>query len=70
MIKEFILVISMWGQTATGNWEYIGNQYVYNIPMTQNECKEKISGKNWSTHLHNGYYRIQFDCMHINEQRK
>ena len=36
MIKEFILVISMWGQTATGNWEYIGNQYVYNIPMTQN----------------------------------
>ena len=69
-MKEFLMVISMWGQTAVGNWEYIGNQYVYNIPITQKVCEEKISRKSWSVHQNNGYYRLQFDCMHISKQGK
>ena len=69
-MKTFLMVLSMWGQNATGTWEYIGNQYIYNHLMTQNQCEEKIARKNWSRHVENGYYRIQFDCMHINEQKK
>ena len=69
-MKEFVMILSMWGQNITGAWEYIGNQYVYNTPMTQKVCEEKISKKNCSTHLNNGYYRIQFDCMHVSKENK
>ncbi len=69
-MKEFVMILSMWGQNITGAWEYIGNQYVYNTPMTQKVCEEKISKKNWSTHLNNGYCRIQFDCMHVSKENK
>jgi len=62
---EFVMMLSMWGQTATGNWTYIGNQYVYNTPMTQEVCEKKINSKNWSIHQNNQYYRIQFDCMPV-----
>ena len=55
-MKEFVMILSMWGQNVTGTWEYIGNQYVYNTPMTQEVCEKKISRKNWSVHQDNGYY--------------
>ena len=70
MIKEFVLVLSMWGQTATGSWEYIGNQYINNTLMTQEVCEEKINRKNWSVIETNSYYRVQFDCFHISQQDK
>ena len=37
----FILVLSMWGKTASDEWLYIGNQYVYNTPMTQEQCENR-----------------------------
>ena len=40
------MVISMWGQTATGDWQYIGNQWIDNTLMTQEVCEEKIKRKN------------------------
>ena len=69
-MKEFVMILSMWGQTATGNWTYIGNQYVYTTPMTQEVCEKKINSKHWSTHQNNQYYRIQFDCMHVSKEKK
>ena len=47
-MKEFVMILSMWGQNVTGSWENIGNQYIYNTPMTQEACEKKISRKNWS----------------------
>ena len=62
-MELFVLVLSMWGKTAMGNWEYIGNQYAFNTPMTQMECEELIHRQSWSHNETNEYYRIQFDCM-------
>ena len=69
-MKEFLMIISMWGQTATGDWTYIGNQYINNGLMTQAVCEEKIKRKNWSVIEKNQYYRVQFDCMHISKEGK
>ena len=69
-MKEFILVLSMWGQNVTGTWEYIGNQYVYNNPMTQEVCEKTISRSEWSVHLDNDFYRLQFDCQHVSKENK
>ena len=55
-MKEFLMVISMWGQTATGEWQYIGNQWIDNTLMTQEVCEEKIKEKNWSIVQKNRYY--------------
>lgn len=70
MVKEFVMIISMWGQNVTGAWEYIGNQYIYNTPMTKEVCMEKIKRENWSVIQDNGYYLIRFDCMHISKEGK
>ena len=69
-MKEFLMIISMWGQTAVGSWEYIGNQYVNNTMMTEQVCREIIKRKNWSFNETNQYYRIQFDCFHKSEEIK
>ena len=69
-MKEFLLVLSIWGQTSTGNWEYIGNQYVNNTLMTKEVCEEKIKKKNWSVHETNQYYAIKFDCFHQSKEIK
>ena len=69
-MKEFVMILSMWGQNVTGSWDYIGNQYIYNTPMTQEVGEKKISRKNWSIVQNNGYYRIQFDCMHVSKEIK
>ena len=60
-----VLVITMWGQTANGQWEYIGNQYVNQNPMTLVECSDVIAPKNWKSFETNGYYKIQLACVHI-----
>ena len=69
-MKEFLMVISMWGQTATGEWQYIGNQWIDNTLMTQEVCEEKIKEKNCSIVQKNSYYGLQFNCFHVSEEMK
>jgi len=46
-MKEFMLVISMWGNTGT-EWEYIGNQMVLQQPMTEAQCEYMIQDDQWA----------------------
>jgi len=69
-MKEFLLILSMWGLNAEGDWLYIGNQYILNTPMTIQQCNKIIEQEAWSTHLTNEYYKIQFDCMHQSQENK
>ncbi len=62
-MKEFVLVISMWGNNGTA-WEYIGNQYVMKEKFTQPQCEILVHNSNWQKHMSNEYYRLQFDCFH------
>mgnify|MGYP005680358379 CR=1 FL=1 len=59
-----ILVISMWGKTVSGDWVYMGNQYVNQTPMTLTECSELIDPTNWNKFEENEYYKIQLACYH------
>ena len=59
-----ILVISMWGKTVTGEWVYIGNQYVNQTPLTLAECSEIIAPANWNKFEENKNYKIQLACYH------
>jgi hypothetical protein len=62
-MELYVLILSMWGKTASEEWQYIGNQYIYNTPMTQESCESFITNKRWSRHELNEYYRVQFDCI-------
>ena len=62
-MELFVLVLSMWGKDAYGQWLYIGNQYAFNTPMTQIECEDLVDRRSWSFNETNEYYRIQWDCM-------
>ena len=62
-MKEFLLVLSMWGNTGT-EWVYMGNQYVNNNLMTMEQCEFLISEDQWTKWTENEYYKIQFDCFH------
>ncbi len=62
-MELYVLVLSMWGKTALGEWLFIGNQYAFNTPMPQFQCEELIDRQSWSRNETNEYYRIQFDCM-------
>ena len=56
-MELYVLILSMWGLTAQGEWLYIGNQYVYNTPMPKEQCEKLIDKDNaWSLHLTNDYY--------------
>ena len=59
-----ILVITMWGKTASGEWTYIGNQYVHQEPMTLAECSEFIAPDNWNIFADNEFYKIELACYH------
>ena len=45
-MKEFVLVISMWGNNGVA-WEYIGNQYVMQEKFTQPQCEVLVNNANW-----------------------
>ena len=62
-MELYVLILSMWGKTASDEWLYIGNQYVYNTPMPKEQCEQLIERQSWSYNLTNEYYMIQFDCM-------
>lgn len=56
----YILVITLWGLTAEGQWVYVGNQLVLNEPMQKEECQEYM--KRWSWHEDNEYYNFTMSC--------
>jgi len=62
-MKEFVLVISMWGNNGVA-WEYIGNQYVMQEKFTRPQCEVLVHNANWEQWIDNPYYRLQFDCFH------
>ena len=64
-MKLFVLVLYLWGQTESGNWVYIGNQYVYNDPMPIEECEKLAELDNWSWHEGNKYYSITLECQEV-----
>ena len=53
-MKEFLLVLSMWGNTGT-EWVYMGNQYVNNNLMTIEQCDFLISEDQWTKWTENEY---------------
>ena len=63
MVKEFVLVISMWGNDGSA-WQYIGNQYIMQETFTKEQCELLIDDENWGRVIDNKYYRLQFDCFH------
>ncbi len=63
MVKEFVLVISMWGNDGSA-WQYIGNQYIMQETFTKEQCELLIEDENWGRVIDNKYYRLQFDCFH------
>ncbi len=66
-MKLFVLVLTLWGQTESGDWLYIGNQYVYNDTMSEEKCLYMAELDNWSWHETNRYYSIQLECQEVPE---
>lgn len=62
MTDLVVLVISMWGQQASGEWVYMGNQYVHQEPMTVQECQNLVTPEKWAQFQQNPYYRIELAC--------
>tara|TARA_Y100001951_G_scaffold53690_1_gene42575 strand:+ start:138 stop:326 length:189 start_codon:yes stop_codon:yes gene_type:complete len=60
VIKTFILVISLWGYDGT-EWKYVGNQMVYQIPMSKEYCQMRKD--NWIKFENNEYYRLSLECI-------
>tara|TARA_Y100001973_G_C5169162_1_gene317980 strand:+ start:240 stop:440 length:201 start_codon:yes stop_codon:yes gene_type:complete len=61
-MKIYVLVLSMWGLTAEGQWTYIGNQNVLKQDLTFEECQKLADKSSWEKHHKNDYYDIQLDC--------
>ena len=36
----YVLVITLWGLPAEGNWVQVGNQLVLNQPIAKEQCEE------------------------------
>ena len=67
MMKEFLLVISMWGNNGT-DWQYIVNQYIMQELFTKEQCEMIAAEKNWKNVTTNKYYGLQFDCFHKDDK--
>ena len=61
-MKEFILVISMWGADTAGHDHYIG-QLALQQPMTQKQCEYMIDEKMWKSSYENEYYHMKGYCF-------
>jgi len=66
-MKEFLLVVSMWGNNGT-DWQYIGNQYIMQELFTRQQCEMIAHSSNWEKFGSNQYYGLQFDCFHKDER--
>ena len=60
MNSLYVLVITLWGLTAEGQWVYTGNQIILNEPMQKEECEEYM--QRWSWHEDNEYYNFAMSC--------
>ena len=60
-MKEFMLVISMWGHTGE-EWQYIGNQMVLDQVMTKAQCEYMVEEDRWVTFYNNDYYKMVPQC--------
>ena len=60
--KIFVMVVSMWGHTAEGEWVYIGNQSVLNQDLTEKQCESMGDKKQWKHFSNNPYYGLKFQC--------
>jgi len=61
-MKEFVLVISMWGNTGE-EWVYTGNQYIMQELFTEQQCHIIAQKANWEKYEKNEYLGLQFDCF-------
>ena len=55
----YVLIISLWGFTGV-ECVYVGNQIVYNEPMTKQECETMAN--NWNKYELNEFYRMSIEC--------
>ena len=58
----YLIVISLWGNNGV-TWEYIGNQYVYQIPMTYAQCENIVRDTSWIKWETNEYYKVSMECV-------
>jgi len=61
-MKTFLLVFSMWGYDGL-DWQFIGNQYVYSKPMTEEQCSTIADQDSWFAYETNPFYKIAARCM-------
>ncbi len=61
-MKTFVLVFSMWGYDGL-DWQFIGNQYVYSKPMTEEQCSTIADQDSWFAYESNPFYKIAARCM-------
>lgn len=69
MTELVVLVISMWGQQVSGEWVYMGNQYVHQETMTVQECRDLINPPKWVKFQQNPYYKIELACFAAGEPK-
>jgi hypothetical protein len=60
-VKEFALVISMWGHTGV-EWEFVGNQYILRETLSQEQCEFLSHEEMWNHENQNKYYKILIQC--------
>lgn len=60
-MKEFILVISMWGNDGSTD-HYIG-QMALQQPMTETQCQWMIEDEQWAGSFDNEHYFFARHCM-------
>ncbi len=61
-MKEFILVITMWGADMYGNDHYIG-QIALQQPMSKPQCEYMIDQKMWNHSYENEHYHMKGHCF-------
>ena len=62
MAKLFVIVLSLWGFDGS-EWVYVGNQVVYQEPMSYDECIE--AKDKWIKFEQNEYYRLSIECKNL-----
>ena len=66
-MKEFALVISMWGHTGV-EWEFIGNQSILTETLSQEYC-QFLSHEEMRHHENQDkYYKILIKCYPTEEK--
>ena len=61
-MKEFVLVISMWGHTGA-EWVYVGNQIVLQQSFTQDQCYSLLQKDMWKANYDNEYFKMNIQCF-------